>query len=136
MVEKALSYITRGQRLLVFRQPDFPEQGVQVPGGSVELGEQPAVAALREAREETGLRELTVRRYLGSAEYRLKVDAGPPHLRHFFHLSFEGRTAASWLHPGSRRATGALVQFELWWEPIHRVRLDWEMDALLAALGH
>ncbi len=62
MVEKALSYITRGQRLLVFRQPDFPEQGVQVPGGSVELGEQPAVAALREAREETGLREHSVRR--------------------------------------------------------------------------
>ena len=29
----ALAYVTRGSRLLVFRQPDFPEAGVQVPGG-------------------------------------------------------------------------------------------------------
>lgn len=136
MIAKALAYITHGDRLLVFRQPAFPEQGVQVPGGSIEAGEEAAAAALREAREETGLGDLKLRQYLGSAEYRLKVDVGPPHLRHFFHLSFDGVSVPRWLYPGSRRASGAVVEFELWWEPLERVRLDWEMDALLAALRH
>jgi 8-oxo-dGTP diphosphatase len=136
VIAKALVYITHDEQLLVFRQPDHPEQGIQVPGGSVEPGEQPARAALREAFEETGLRELSLRRYLGSTEYRLKVDAGPPHLRHFFHLGFGGRSAPRWLHVGSRRPSGAVVRFELWWQPLSAVRLDWEMDAFLAALRH
>jgi 8-oxo-dGTP diphosphatase len=130
---KALSYITQGQLLLVFRQPDFPEQGVQVPGGSVEPGESLAEAALREAREETGLAELEVMSYLGSAEYRLKVDIGPPHSRHFFHLTWAGRSSASFRFPGSRR-DGAPVWFELCWVPLLSARLDWEMDAYLDRL--
>jgi 8-oxo-dGTP pyrophosphatase MutT (NUDIX family) len=136
VVEKALSYITCGGLLLVFRQPQFPEQGIQVPGGSVEPGEAAAAAALREASEETGLAGLRPLRYLGHARYRLKVDRGPPHQRHFFHLAFDGPCAASWLHPGSRRSDGTLVTFELWWEPLSTVRLDWEMDAYLQLLRH
>lgn len=134
MIAKALCYVTRAEQLLVFRQPAFPEQGIQVPGGSVEPGERPAEAALREAREESGLGELALQRYLGSAEYRLKVDVGPPHLRHFFHLTFSGSSVPRLLHPGSRRADGAVVVYELWWQPLDSVELDWEMDAYLPAL--
>jgi len=136
VIAKALCYITSGEQLLLFRQPDLPAQGVQVPGGSVEPGEAPAAAALREAREETGLSGLQLRDYLGSARYELKVDVGPPHLRHFFHLSFEGQALTTWSNPGSRRADGSVVRFELWWEPLRseRLRLDWEMDVYLAAL--
>ena len=36
---KVLAYITQGDRLLVFRQPDYLSWGVQVPGGSIEPGE-------------------------------------------------------------------------------------------------
>lgn len=132
---KALAYVTRGGRLLVFEQPEFPAQGVQVPGGSVELGETPELAALREASEETGLRELSVVRYLGSAEYRLKVDVGPPHLRHFFHVSCAEPTPERWLRFGSFPQGRAPVRFELRWEPLERVRLDWEMDAYLPLLS-
>src|SRR6187549_471994 len=101
-VAKALAYITHGGRLLVFRQPDFPDAGIQVPGGSVEPGEVLEAAALREAREETGLSGLVVHSYLGSVEYELKVDSGPPHLRHFFHLVYGGPGRASWPHVESK----------------------------------
>jgi len=132
---KVLAYVTQGEQLLVFRQPLFPELGVQVPGGSVEPGEALQAAVLREAREETGLDALELGAYLGSATYELKVDTGPAHLRHFFHLIHDGAAPPRWQHreaePGSR---GVPNRFELWWEPLASARLDWEMDAYLAAL--
>lgn len=131
---KALSYVVHAGRLLVFRQPEFPEQGVQVPGGSVEPHESLAEAAVREAREETGIEALRVERYLGSAHYELRVDVGPPHLRHFFELSCAEPTPERWRRLGSYPHGRVPVQFELWWEPLPSVRLDWEMGAYLAAL--
>ena len=55
---KVYAYITRGDHLLVFRHVDFPEAGIQIPGGTLEDGEEPDEAVLREAFEETGLEEL------------------------------------------------------------------------------
>ena len=134
-VPKVITYITQRGRLLVFRQMDFPEQGIQVPGGTVEAGEMLAVAALREASEETGLRGLTVERYLGCAEYHLKVDTGAPHLRHYFHLECSEDTPPRWQHLGSFPVSAPPVRFELWWEPLGSARLDWEMDAYLEGIG-
>ena len=136
-VAKALAYITQADKLLVFRKPESPDAGVQIPGGSVEPGEALEVAALREAQEETGLVGLVVQSYLGSVEYELKVDVGPPHLRHFFHLVYAGPDPAPgpWAHAELKPSTGgAPIRFELWWEPLPRVRLDWEMDHYLDAL--
>lgn len=134
-MHKALSYVMHEGRLLVFRQRGRPEQGVQVPGGSVEPGELAATAALREASEETGLSGLHVKRYLGSAVYHLKVDLGPPHLRHFFELVCGGAAPERWEHVGSRTPLGDPVTFELWWAPLEDVHLDWEMDAFVLALS-
>jgi 8-oxo-dGTP pyrophosphatase MutT (NUDIX family) len=135
LVAKALTYITHEGSLLVFRQPDFPGAGVQVPGGSVEAGEALEAAALREAREETGLTELVVQSYLGSVEYELKVDVGPPHLRHFFHLVNVGPAPARWQHTELSPSTGGPpVRLELSWEPLSTVRLDWEQDHYLEDL--
>jgi 8-oxo-dGTP pyrophosphatase MutT (NUDIX family) len=133
-VLKALGYVIQGDRLLVFRQVGRPEQGVQVPGGSVEPGEAPADAVLREVREETGLTDVRVRRFLGSRHYELKVDRGPPHLRHFFELTCDGAVAEQWQHPGSLDAALRPILFDFWWEPLATVRLDWEMDVYLSAL--
>ena len=131
-VAKALVYITQGDKLLVFKQPESPRAGVQIPGGSIEPGEALEAAALREAYEETGLSGLVVQSYLGSAEYELKVDVGPPHLRHFFHLAYAGTSPARWEHiERTPSLPVAPPRFELWWEPIASVRLDWEMDYYL-----
>ena len=60
--QKVYAYILQEKgfnwKLLVFKHMDFPEAGVQVPGGTVEPGEEMLVAATREAEEETGLRHL------------------------------------------------------------------------------
>lgn len=126
-VIKVMAYVVWRDCLLVFEQPERPEQGVQVPGGSIEPGESLAAAVLREAHEETGLTGLTLVRPLGTTLYELKVDVGPPHLRHFFELGFAGQSAQCWQHRES-------VLRELRWEPLATLSLDWEMGAWLHAL--
>lgn len=60
--EKVVCYVTHQDRLLVFTHLDVPltVAGVQVPAGTIEPGETPRQAALREVREETGLTDLIV----------------------------------------------------------------------------
>lgn len=58
LVKKVYAYITRGEQLLVFNHVDFPEAGIQVPGGTLEPDELPESAVLREALKETGLEGL------------------------------------------------------------------------------
>src|SRR5690348_15940006 len=55
---KVVCYIVRDGQLLVFRHADYDLEhvGLQVPAGSIRPEESPEDAALREAREETGLR--------------------------------------------------------------------------------
>ena len=86
MKRKVYAYITHGSRLLVFRHVDFPEAGIQVPGGTVEPGEEWEAAALREA-EETGLRDLRLVRQLGERTFDLAVyGRDEVNLRRFYHL--------------------------------------------------
>jgi 8-oxo-dGTP pyrophosphatase MutT (NUDIX family) len=66
-IHKVTAFITRmgrqGQpQLLLFQHP---QAGIQIPAGTVEAGEDWQTAVLREAREETGLTQLTIQRYLG-----------------------------------------------------------------------
>lgn len=96
---KAFAYITSGARLLVFTHPDFPEAGIQVPAGTMDPGENPADAALREATEETGLTDLQVKRWIGRALF----DARPYgrnefNDRWFFHLECGGVPPETWEH--------------------------------------
>jgi len=77
MIHKVTALITRpspaGPELLLFQHP---YAGVQIPAGTVEDGETPAPAALREAAEETrlALADLSLCRYLGSEDERLPAD--------------------------------------------------------------
>ncbi len=63
--EKVTAFVTRtttqGTELLLF---EHPRAGIQLPAGTVEAGEPHAVAAAREAREETGLLDIPSGRFL------------------------------------------------------------------------
>lgn len=54
-----------GRELLLF---EHPTAGIQVPAGTVEAGEEPRAAALREAGEESGLEGLRLEEFLGCRE--------------------------------------------------------------------
>jgi len=91
-MQKVIAYITHGEDLLVFEEPDFPEAGTQVPGGTLESQELPAAGVMREAAEETGLRDLRLVRSLGAVQY--VAPSGQQVQRHFFQLATDDR--ASW----------------------------------------
>ena len=123
---KVAAYITWDDRVLVFRQPHAPEAGVQVPAGTLEDGEEPGEAVLREAWEETGLEGLERVAYLGRQVERFVTKGGDEMAveRHFFHLRFEGEAPERWRHWEMTPSGGVEgpILFELWWAPVGEVR--------------
>ena len=94
---KAFAYVTHGDRLLVFSHPHAPEAGIQVPVGTIEDGERPEDAAMREAREETGLRDLALVAFLGEHERDVATDGpGETHHRFFYHLRCTAPPPETW----------------------------------------
>ncbi len=131
---QAFAYITHGGRLLVFRHVDFPEAGIQVPAGTLEEGESPEEAALREAREETGLESLEVRAFLGQRDFAWKDLVFH---RWFYHLACTSTPPERWHHDERHAADGSgPIRFELFWAqlPDGVPPLHGEHDALLTEL--
>jgi len=68
-IEKVTAFVirtsSRGDELLLIAHP---RGGIQIPAGTVEANEALDAAALREAREETGLTGLKIVRYLGARD--------------------------------------------------------------------
>ena len=120
VVEKVVAYIMSGSRLLVFRHVDFPEAGVQAPAGTVDPGEAPDDAVLREAQEETGLCGLTIRSYQGTHDYDdPTVEAAVVHRRYYYHLDYAGVAPSIWRHFEEHPSGGDTerIEFELYWVP-------------------
>ena len=129
---KVYCYITQGDRLLVFRHVDFPEAGIQVPGGTIEPGEAPEMAALREAEEETGLRNLSLVGLFREVE-RDMSDFGRDEIQHrsFYHLLCEAETPAVWRHDETISSEGdGPIRFELTWASLRH-----EAPTLIAGMG-
>ncbi|MGF6884859.1 8-oxo-dGTP pyrophosphatase MutT (NUDIX family) [Nocardia sp. GP40] len=96
--QKVIVYVVRDGKLLVFRHIDFSweQVGIQVPAGSIRPGEAPEAAALREAREETGLSDFTIVRKLGEAEYDISPYRFEIQHRHFFQLELRQDAPDRW----------------------------------------
>jgi len=127
---KVLAYITHAGRLLVFRHPDAAEAGIQVPAGTVEAGEDPETAVLREAAEETGLGNLALGSFLGEQERDMTDDGRDEiHLRRFYHLRCAGIPPSTWRHDELHPSDGTTepIAFEFFW-----VRLPGEVPILHA----
>jgi 8-oxo-dGTP diphosphatase len=138
-VRKVVAYITLGDRLLVFTHRDYPEAGVQVPAGTVEAGEALDEAVLREAEEETGLKNLKLVKYLGAQDFDAAQvrRAGEVHERHFFHLEAANPAPESWLHyemtPSGDDPTP--VAFNLSWVRKREADLFYDFGALLGKIA-
>jgi len=99
-VTKVIAYITRqgagGRReLLVFEHRDYPDAGVQVPAGTVDEGESPEDAVMREVKEETGLADCRLVSKLAIYDW-FNPYSGEINERHVFHLAAPESTAGSW----------------------------------------
>jgi 8-oxo-dGTP pyrophosphatase MutT (NUDIX family) len=129
---KVLIYATQSDRLLTFSQPDFPEAGLQVPGGTVEPDEEIEEAARREFQEESGLKAEAPFTLLGRKVYRLPHEI---HDRHFFHVALLGEYPEAW---DTREETpsvgGPPIRFRFGWNRLGEVNLAADMGAFLARL--
>lgn len=96
---RVYAYITGPQGLLILAHPDHPEAGLQVPGGTVEAGETPGQAVLREVEEETTLTEVRIVSLLGQEEFDMrKWGMQEIQKAYFYHLTCREQTPRSWLH--------------------------------------
>jgi len=111
VTEKALCYVVRDGQLLVFRHTDYSyeEVGIQVPAGTIRADETPEQAAVREAREETGLTDFTIVRKLDVSEYDTTAYRHEIQRRHVFHLRLAEPTPQRWFsqedHDGEQPPT-------------------------------
>jgi len=101
LVKKVYAYVLRktesGYQLLVFKHLHFPEAGIQIPGGTVEVGESPFVAVKREVYEESGLNHFEFIQELGVTTHDMRsYDIEELHERHYFHVEVLGSTDCSW----------------------------------------
>lgn len=140
MKHKVYAYITHDDRLLVFRQPNAPEAGIQVPGGTVEPDETSDAAVVREAFEETGLTTLRYEGYIGEHVWN---DPRPqwrhdPHHRRFYHFTVTESPPVTWQHIEQTPSIGTdKPLFELFWVPLSEVPpLIAGMDYHLLTLRH
>ena len=138
---KVYAYITHGDRLLVFTHVDAPEAGIQVPGGSLEKGEDAEAGVLREAEEETGLAGLRLAGLLGECEHPLP-DLGEVHHRRYYHLTCAQAPPEIWEHREMYPSDGSAPPlFRFYWVPLpagvpHLLgELDQMVPGLLERMG-
>ena len=121
---KVICYIVRDDCVLAFAHRGNPAAGIQVPAGTIELGESPEEAALREATEETGLDGIALVAKLGESEYRFDH---PPRLEIHRRYFFQMRVAIAAEH-WSHFAEGH-IWFDFSWLPLS------QQDTLAADQG-
>src|ERR1700754_544991 len=135
---KAVIYLTSGHHLLVFREPDFPEVGIQPPGGTMNDGEAVVDGAARDLFEETGIlvpsSGLTE---IGQQDY--EYESGGMlhrHARTYFHAAVTEPVDHTWTRMETNPdGSDHEILFALFWTPVSAdLKLFGELDHCLPAV--
>ena len=112
-VRKACAYVTRGEgELLVFHGPEH--DGLQIPKGTIEDGEDLRSALFREVREESGLSALGNPRHLASDVWTRRHDPPKRYVRHFFHARVH-EPRERWTHVVTGEGEERGAEYEFTW---------------------
>ncbi|MGF2948605.1 NUDIX hydrolase [Microbacterium alcoholitolerans] len=126
LVRKVVGYVVRNRQLLVFTHDAIPLEvaGVQVPAGTIEQGEAPEAAVVREVLEETGL-AARVTAALGVERYDVWPSKPETHERHFFQLSpLEDSLLERWTAGEGVPSDGGEVQkWTCYWMPLEQAHV-------------
>ena len=123
---KADIYLTAGRDVLVFRQPDQPYVGLQIPGGTVDPGESHLQAAMREFNEETGIELTCAFEFVADQIALFDNDAGcDVHCRRLYHGRLPAHAAINRQHRWEHfemdpSGGGDPIRFDLFWLDIDR----------------
>jgi len=116
--QRLVAYVTRERdgrsELLTIEHRDMPEEGVQVPAGRVDAGEDLERAVHREVAEETGLDNARVVRKLPNFE----AEYESPHESHGFYLVAEAETPDTWEHEVRGEGSDAGLVYVCRWLPL------------------
>ncbi|GAA0786149.1 NUDIX domain-containing protein [Roseibium denhamense] len=116
---KAYVYLTCGPELLVFSEPDSPEVGLQIPGGTLDPGESFLQGARREFFEETGLSlDIAIESFADQDHIPEdgSVYLSGVHRRRHFHGVLKAKPAETWDHfEMTPSAGGPPIRFRLFW---------------------
>ncbi|EKE30875.1 MutT/NUDIX family protein [Salimicrobium jeotgali] len=112
-VKKAYGYVIRYRdgkpQVLVFQHP-IKEAGIQIPKGTVKIGEDTYDAVIREIKEETGLEKFTVEKLLVDDLWR--NDDGAIHNRFFYKINVtEERDQWHYKPTGGGEEEGLMFKF-------------------------
>ena len=127
--KRVVVYVEREDGLLVFDHRDHPEAGTQVPAGGVHQGEGLIEAAIREVREETGVRLDTEPMLLGTHEH--PDGLGQAALSHFFRADAPEGLPPAWQHVVSGDGEDAALVFECRFDPAPRL---WPVQSVFRSL--
>lgn len=112
-VQKACAYVTRDEReLLVFEGPEH--DGLQVPKGTIEAGENPRTAVLREIAEESGLGAVGATQHLTTDVWTRRRSPPKRYVRHFFHATVH-EPRDRWTHTVTGDGEENGLEFEFSW---------------------
>jgi 8-oxo-dGTP pyrophosphatase MutT (NUDIX family) len=117
---RAYAYVTYKNKVLLFTHPLSPEAGIQVPAGTIQEGEKPEDAALREAEEETGLQNLRMVAFLDQ-DIRDMSDCGTAELQYrwFYHIECLSEPPEKWMHGEHGKNGEIIIPFDFYWSEIN-----------------